>query len=295
MDTDFEQYANHPFFRYLDNINEFAITAAVPPVGAPLWNDPKFISVVTEKAYDYLREVIKGSDFYYESELSLYRDASGFGVRYADDEYGFRVLFREGQILIRRAGSNFRTFHDWFTRFMSAGQGIVTKATGILSESCERRIDVLQASFDFEFIVYDITPEGSNASVRNPEIMKTLIKTWPGTTGVVSDDLDVLNTVARADFAVHRWADVRDMKCLERYSISAPANNRWNSLWFEFQLRGESYTDPENGKRTAFNPTAFLNAYDDAYITFLRGKAILGFMNSLLAGHRFKSTPSSLP
>ncbi|TMC09512.1 MAG: hypothetical protein E6J41_10555 [Chloroflexi bacterium] len=285
-----------PFLRQVKHINDFAIIATIPPIPAGVFGDEELTASLSQKLYDYIRQIVRDAGFHYETELQPFREPAGFGVKYDDDEFQFRAWFADNRVGISRPGSSFEDFHSWYTRFMPVGQSLATTMCQLLGETLHRSLDILSASFRFDFILHDFLMEGARAAVRNPEIMKTIIRVWPGEAGRTTDDAAVLASVARADFAVQRWSTspISGQRRLERYSVEAPSNQLWSSLWFNFEYRATSYTDPESGIRETVDPVLLLNDYRSAYVDFLRDKALSGFMASLLEGYRFSTTAGTL-
>jgi hypothetical protein len=289
----FAEYANSPMFSQLADIRNFRLIADIPPIGA--WADDTFTSRLGYRIYEHLREVIKAARFFYVDELKPIKGVDQVIVQYLDDRYDFNVVCSEGNISIQRRGSRLSNFHTWYMSLMPSANGILSHISSALSDMLNRNIDFMRASFRFSFLIYDITSFSTNRPVKNSEIMRKLLSGYPDEGGVITESADVLPRMGRVDVAMTRWIGVEDRRRLLRFSVEAPANMGWSSLWFTFEYRGESYTSPDNNTRETFDPNVFLAEYDRAYINFLRDAAINGFMQWLMRGYSFRSTAGELP
>ena len=292
-DMTFATYSSSPIFSKLIDIREFTLVANVPPLFT--WSDDKLSRKVADRIFEQLREVVRAARFYFDHELKASVDADGVAVTYADDRYDFRVACSGSNIAIVRRGSSLSNFHAWYTALMPSAQGIVTNVANILSQESGRKLDVIRASYRFRFLVYDIQAENGDRKVRNSEIMRKLLNGFPDEKGKMTTDPAVLQTVSRADVSVGRWIGPEHRRRLVRFSVEAPANMEWSSLWFEFTYGSESYTSPDTGVRMEIGAEDVLAEYESAYIDFLRESAINGFLQSLMTGYRFRTTSSEIP
>lgn len=290
---DFNKLANSHVFSQLADIREFALIAETPPIA--MWGDDLFARIVLNRIYENLRDVIQAAGFFFEDELKASRALDRISVSYDDDRFGFQVICTEKSIVIQRSGSRFSSFHDWYRAFMPSAQGVLTKVSTILTEEMHRKIDILRASYQFDFIIHEIHLETTDHKVRNSEIMRKLLKGFPDEQGAITDSADIIDSLGRVDVNLNRWIGLEGNRRRLNYAVQAPGNLNYSSLWFTFAYMGESYTDPESNMREAFNSNAFLSEYDAAYTSFLRDSAINGFMEWLMRGYRFKSTAGSLP
>lgn len=289
----FNQYSSSRIFTLLADIRDFQLFAEVPPIGR--WSDDAFARGVVDKLYDKLRDIVGAAGFFYEDLLKSTREVEGVQVDYPDDRFEFGVVCTEKAVIIKRSGSRLSNFHDWYTAFMPSAQDVLTKATTILSEESGREIKILRTSFRFSFLIHDIEAETTHKGVRNSEIMSKLLKGFPDDQGTITESPHVLASLGRVDVNMTRWIGEEGNRRRLRFSVEAPGNLAYSTLWFTFEYMGETYAAPEGGRREAFNPNEFLTEYEQAYVTFLRDNAINGFMEWLLRGYYFKSTAGSLP
>lgn len=289
----FAQYASSQIFSKLVDIREFALVAEVPPLFT--WSDAKLARKVADRIFEQLRDVVRAARFYFDTELKASIDEDGVAITYADDRYDFRVVCQGSSIAIHRRGSSLSNFHGWYTALMPSAQGIVTNVANILSQESGRKLDIIRAQYHFKFLIYDIQPDNQTKTVRNSEIMRKLLNGFPDDSGRMTTVQDTLQTVSRADVSVGRWIGADQRRRLVRYSVEAPANMEWSSLWFHFTYGSESYTSPDTGVRMEVSAEGVLAEYEAAYIEFLRGCAINGFLESLMTGYRFRTTASDIP
>lgn len=294
---DFNRYkGTRPIFSQLSDIQEFSLVVEIPPINE--WTDEKFSSNVQHKLYENLLEVVRAAKFYYEDELSISREITGIEVSYKDDRYYFSVECNVKYVIIKRNGSSFTNFHDWYRSFMPSAQGVITNAVTILSDLAGRKIYPLRASHRFKFLIYDIRSSNTLEPVRNSEIVQKLLKAFPDDSGRLAEpekSPEVLRSLGRLDINLTKWIKPENDWRRLTYSVEAPGNLNYSTLWFTFEYIGESYTSPETSEREAFNSDVFLTEHSQAYISFLRDNAIQGFMTGLLSGYQFKSSSNSLP
>lgn len=288
---EFNEYVNSQMLSQLSQITEFSFVVDVPPIGA--WSENKFVVSVADQLYDKLQEIVKEAGFFYEDELEIVTSPEELAVQYRDDRYDFVITLRKGSINIQRRGSSFENFHRWYCSLMPFAHQIVTSALAIFHKQLpfERYMNALRASYAFQFILYDIVPNGKATPVKNAVIMQQLVKGSIGDDGTLTELEEALEATSRTDVNMSRWSGEEGNRRLLRYSVEAPANMEWKSLWVRFSYSGQAYTSP-TGEREAFDPTV-LNEWSEAYLGFLRDFALNGFLASLMHGYHFKTATSS--
>jgi hypothetical protein len=292
----FEKYCDTQIFTQLAHIRNFSLIADIPYAGS--FSNEEFTQRVAISIYENLRDVLGAAKFFYEDELKVSRGGGEVEVEFEDDRYGFRVICREGNVIIQRFGSALSNFHEWYMGLMPSAPGILGNVRSILETELKRSMAFTKASYKFNFLIYDIIPETttdiSSNSVQNWQIMQRLLNGVPGDDGAPTDAPETLRWIGRADYSVNRWTGESGRRRLLQFRVEAPANMEWQTLWFDFSYRGESYTSPETKRRESFNPDLFLTEYNQAYSGFLCECAINGFLRWLMSGYQFKSTPSGL-
>jgi hypothetical protein len=127
--------------------------------------------------------------------------------------------------------------------------------------------------------------------------MRRIVKRMPNAQGVIVDADDIPDAIStgRIDIDMSRWIQGEDSDWRnEWFSVQAPGNLEWSTVWFTFELRSESYTSPITGERERFDPSAFLGEHEEAYLSFFRDRAVCSFLSSLMKGYEFRSS-SSVP
>ena len=289
---DYQSFSTGPMFAKLNDISRFVVVANIPKIS---WSDDKVAGKVIDRLYDHLREVVSAAGFYYDDELRPFRRGNAIGIEYDDDVYAFNIRCDDTEIVIERRGSRLSKFHDWYSALMPSSHGLITTLATIIAEEQQRRIDVLRGLYKFEFILSDLASENTGKPVKNAEIMRKLLKGYPDDNGLLTDHPALLATIGRTDFLATRWIGAEGQRRLMRFSVEAPANSTWSTLWCSFGFAGESYTSPDGASREAFVPDAFLSEYERAYTQFFRDCAVNGFMNWLLGGFHFKTTLGRVP
>jgi hypothetical protein len=288
------EYANAPIFTWLTNINSFSVSADIPPVFEI--NDRAFLARLGADVYQHMQDLVEAAKFFEPDQIHVREASNQLFIVYEDDRFDFALEILEDRIRIRRSGSSFDDFHQWFSAFNRGLPDFINKILETLKNLTSRKYTVQRASFSFGFILHSVKTIGSNPQlVRNTEIMKRLVRGLPDDDGTLSDSEDTLATAGRIDCNFSRWRRVRDQWRLERYNVEGPANKEGKSVWTTFQYGGETYADPRTQQRVAFQPTGFFSEGDVAYAEFLRERAIRTFLTSLLAGHSFESTAGVLP
>jgi len=288
----FGQYANSQIFTLLADIAEFSVVAETPPL---YWGDSSSSRRVVDKLYENLRDVVQAAGFYYEDELKALVEAGGVGIEYRDDKFAFGLACTSDKIIIKRPGSRFSNFHDWYVSFMPSAQSVLAKTITILSEETGRKIDILRSMYRFNFLIYDLESENTRKRVLNSEIMRRLVRGYPDERGMITDSPAILGNLGRVDVNLTRWIGEEGNRRRLVFAAEAPGNLQYSTLWLRFEYIGETYTSPDDGHREPFSPNEFLTEYTQAYVSFLRDIAINGFMDWLLRGYYFKSTAGPLP
>ncbi len=289
----FEKYSDSRIFSLLADIAEFNLVADIPPI--PIWSDDIFSTQVTARLYETLRDVVQAAGFYNENILESARGIKGVEVSYPDDRYNFSLSCEGNQISIRRRGSRLSNFHNWYTSFMPSSQGVLTKTLSVLSEETGRKLDILRAGYFFKFLIYDIEAEATHKRVRNSEIMQKILKGFPDDQGMITDSPNVLGSLGRIDVDLSKYVGEEGRRRRLQFSVQAPGNLQYSTLWFTFAYIGETFNSPEDDHREPFNSGEFMTEFTSAYTTFLRDNAVNGFMEWLLRGYYFKSSSGILP
>jgi hypothetical protein len=290
---DFDKFGNSRIFSLLGDIRHFRLHAEIPPIGR--WTDDSFAREVVEKLYEYLRGVVQAAGFFHEDFLTSVRRVDGVAVEYRDDRFNFAVECNTDAIVIRRSGSRFSNFHEWYRAFMPSSQGVIENTATLLSEITGRSIDVLTGLYRFGFLLHDLEAETKKEQVRNSEIMQKLLVGFPTEAGQVDETSNELSSLGRIDVSLSRWIGEVGSRRRLVYAVEAPGNLDYSTLWFTFDYIGETYTSPETGQREPFVANEFLTEYVKTYLPFLRDSAINGFMNWLMRGYYFKSSTGNLP
>jgi len=290
------EYRKPGIFTNLSNINGFAILIELPK--AARWVATPSAQRVAAKVYDEVRGVLEAAEFYEIQHLDLVVSDEKIGVRYRDDEYAFSVLFdSDGDLAIRREGSSFERFHEWYVRFMPSLRGLVDRLLQAVSEEVYaevgRELKQIRAQYTFEIIAYDLKKPAVDGIERNTSVLKKLLNSMPDQDGHIREDLES-DELGRVDVSVNRWDTTGQSPVREIYRVEAPANRRYTSLWFSFVYVGETWASRDN-VRGPFDPTTFLSEYEPPYVNFLRGKALLNFVAELTDGYEFQTTAGRLP
>jgi hypothetical protein len=283
------------FLRSLKDITAFTLTLTIPPV--PLPGDGVALESLGNALYQELHNVVNEAGFYHEDALRVAQSSRGLAIEYLDDEFHFEVRIDSGRITLIREGSRLETFLGWYQALMPSIEGIVSTAEAILEREAGVPLPIIRGSYAFQFLVHDLKKGAS--SIRNAEVMQNLVRQYPAEDGRIAPydpgqspeaHDEALRNVGRVDFKFSQLTGDEDRRRFLWYTVEAPGNKRYSSLWFQFEYQGTSFTDPD-GNRFRFAPEGFLAESDDA-LELLRERGIKGFMCSLLDECTFETTPA---
>lgn len=287
MDTNYQSrfVGEDPMLLQIDAIQGFQLSAEIPRIGA--WSDDSLKSKLRDRIYDKLRGVVKEAKFFHEYELAPGSSRDAVNVIFQDDIFDFSVECEDSRLVIKRRGSGMEAFYRWYSALMPSAGSIMNDTLSAITELTNRKLAFVRTSFRFNFIVFDLSPKHEDRLVKNVEVMQKLLRGFPDGRGSISSDPKNLHDVSRADFAVTRWIGKETARRQARYSVEAPANRVWSSLWFDFSYGTEAYTDPGSGERFDLEAEALFSEWEPALMSFLRDYALKEFMGSLLADYKF--------
>lgn len=276
-----------PIFEMITGLVQFELVATTSSFAGS--SDEPFQTEIGAAAYDHIIDVLRETGFFYEWELKVVRQADSVVVRYDDDRFDFQVAVGEQQIVIRKDRCALEDFHRWYGLFMPSAQGIIQAIQDSLSKASGRKVQILRVGFHFR-VTLDQLKDQDGREVKNSDVMRRLLRRTPDLGGriVEAETIEDPITLGRQDVTISRWVGPEPLRN-EWFTIEAPGNREWSTLWFRFELRAEPYTRPD-GVRTSFDPGRFLGEYLTAYQEFFRDKALVGFLGSVLDGYSFRST-----
>jgi hypothetical protein len=283
-------------FADLTEIKEFIFFIDIPPVD--FLGNAEVRGDVVREMYSQMRAVVKGAQLYYEEQIKVETTEEEIRVTYGDDKNDFTIRAGKGLIAIRRSGSSFADFHEWYSAVMSYSPVVVQAVRSVIGEKTKQVVDPLRATFSYRFLLHDFTrlDRGAAATrpkVKNVEVLKGLLGRLPNEQGVLADATGQERNLLRVDVNLSTMTTVRQKKRNLWFRVEAPSNKGWKSLYLDFAYTAGSATLPD-GRREAFDETA-CEEWDIAYTEFLRDIAIRGFLTSLLEGYTFRSSASVLP
>lgn len=314
-DLAYEDYlagAEDPSFlrNIVTNMGDFSYTAQTNFVGGWTWPDDKErrVTLILQRA---LQDALEASGFHNLALLETRRLRDGVEFHYLDPDYQFTYsVDGRGRLKLTRLRSSAHFFHEWYRRFMPSFTHVLYKTvetideelTGLTREENDRQfskvtprepiIQVERASY-----VFNIAVSVSNGGEGLPEtqlpniqlLNRTLLNRVPSENGTLREPDGMRpDEFGRIDYNVARWNHQR--KASEHYNVSAPSNNRWQLLVFQFGYVGETYV-PSVGEREKFNQDSFLTGEttSEAYLDFLRQRCLCGFVRDVLFGGRGRS------
>ncbi|MGY1502924.1 hypothetical protein ACW4TU_41220 [Streptomyces sp. QTS52] len=312
-----EDFRSPPIFENLENVNAFDLTVELPKVLRMASRDQLFI--VTDLIYAEVFKILKEAHFHARDRLTLVNSESQVGCSYDDDEFGFEVFIdSDGDLRITRQGSSFSRFHQWYVGLMPSVETLVSRIVDQLgqlaaskytstvlqaalqedqSEGEEGLLKPLRVQFTYRFIAYDFMIAPAKTALPNYAVMKKLLGVLPrpdGSLRETKDDQESPEQFGRLDYRASRWTkDSGEAWGRQAYSIEAPGNRRFSTVWASFSYVGETKVD--GASRSEFDATNFLKRYQVPYVEFLRERALDNFLGNLTAGMTFQTATGRLP
>lgn len=290
--------ANSPVLGSLKDINYFHFRTELPM--AVVWANDEVRIRVAQLAFDEVMEILRVSGLFKYDQLTVLAGDEQIVVQYNDDRYQFEVNLQGEGLTITRRGSSMDRFHRWYVEVAPHFGGLVEKICAAIEEairsvtSLQRRMVVQSASYNFRFILYDVK-DASGRVLLNSEVLEELVPRCPGPDGSPAGTEHETRSIARLDVSFQKWQQREGRTWIEIYSLEAPSNRDWSSIWATFVMVGRSFEDPASGVRSEFESSAFISDYVTPYIEFLRDRGLNGFLYGLAAGRNFSTAAGSLP
>ena len=295
------------FLKTMTHVGSFTYLAQTNFLGG--WDDKKERRVIF-LLQRTLQEALVTSRFHELDQLETRSFEGGIEFRYGDPDYGFRYIINgRGQLMLTRERSSARSFHEWYRRFMPSFVTIIQQTVRIIDgeltgfardeadwdQNQEKRrpqvIEVESASYNFSVAVElpdtrpDTEPLGSDLTFPNIQILsESLLRQVPSESGSLTVPSGVTpDEFGKIEYHVNRWQ--QPSRALEVYRVSAPSNEKWRLLVFNFSYSGVTYV-PTVGEREPFDQKKFVtNARSsEAYLDFFRQRCLCGFVKDVLSG-----------
>ena len=231
-----------------------------------VWANDEVCHRVAQLVFDEVLEVLRVSGLYRYDQLSVLASDEQIMVQYSDDRFGFEVNLQNESLKISRRGSSMDRFHRWYVEVAPHFGGLVEKVCDI-----------------------------DGHTLLNSEVLEELVPRCPGEAGSLASTETETKSIARLDATFQKWQQRNGRTWIEIYSVEAPSNRDWSSIWTTFSMVGRSFEGPSGGVRTEFEAAAFISDYVTPYIEFLRDRGLQGFLSGLTAGRTFSTTAGSLP
>jgi len=318
---DYEDYldgaTNPEFAQMVTHVGEFTFLAQTNFLGG--WSEDKERRVVF-LLQRTLQEAIDTAGFHNQAMLETRKFENGLEFNYGDSDYSFSyAIDGRGRIQLSRRTSSAKNFHEWYRRFMPSLPAIVLatvemiddELTGFEPEEPEREynkykrrprvIQVERAQYKFSVAIElseqaKVKAKTNESSLPNIRILnESLLHRVPSRVGSLTDPLTLRpEEFSRIDYQVNRWDEPNQN--LEVFKVSAPSNNMWRLLIFDFIYGGDTYI-PANGERARFNQNEFLSVIrtESAYLEFFRQRCVCGFLMDVLNRGDTTSTGSRRP
>lgn len=304
----FEVFSAAAIFRNLPNINYFRVAIEIPKVYQ--WFKSTFSPRLAGRMYDEVMRVLEAAEFYSYERLKIRQEQDSIGVMYDDDQFQFGVFLEsDGDLTIRRSGSSFVRFHEWYVRLMPSLESMVNRIIQAMVEEVtedrmfrggdtfSRKLDIqaVRVQYQFRFIAYDLHRPPSETSERNLAVMTKLVDALPQESGHLAPvTRDAFAQYGRMDVTLSRWSRHPMGWAREVYTVEAPSNRNYSALWFDFSYIGETRDEGE-GTRTPFEASSFLKFIEAPYVYFLKERVIEAFLSDLTESFVFQTTAGSLP
>ncbi|WP_249644563.1 hypothetical protein [Nocardia sputi] len=299
--VDWDQYSQAPIFKHLTAINFFRLTINFPRFKS--WDDSSKMGMLADCVYEEAYELLARSGLYSFDQLNRTSADDSVGVHYKDADADFRLqLTTSNELSLTRPGSSMKRFYEWYRLIMPEVHRLYEKVREFMELSSEpkngTRRDIIpaRAGFSFKYILHDFHTEGRfNQDVKNSALIGSSMSKVPGPDGkLIELDENQLGSLGRIDLAVSRWIKAPGGTIREIYSVEAPGNLDYGTIWADFHYLAETRDDKE-GRRVEPDFSAFLRRFDHPVTDFLRDRALKGYLSDLTDGVEFKTTPGLLP
>lgn len=282
-------------FQHLTDIHDFQLVLQISVI--PELADDRISAEIARALYHLTSDLLAAAELYFDNELGIRSRSGQCGVIYDDDRFQFEVLLETERLAIRRTGSSLAWFHRWYATVMYHVPTLVEQILNALETKLGRKVKIVNGGFEWRFVLYDLK---MNGPVQNWKIMKKLLPAFPGDAGMLDQNEQVYRTTARADYNVARWIQVavpndEPVRRILRYTVQAPANKSWSTLWFRLSYAAENYTDPASEEREAVDGLEFLKEFESCYESYLYPVMLKGFLKSVIGDYTFKSSAGVLP
>jgi hypothetical protein len=287
----------HKIIAKLLDINRFQFSAEVPMT--IVWANDEVRLRVAQLVYDEVLEILRVAGLYRYDQVNVIAGEEEIQVSYSDDKYGFEISLRGERLTIVRQGSSFERFHKWYVEVAPHFGGLTEKVCAAIESSIrsvtslERKMDVQDASYSFRFVLYDVVDV--DRKLLNSEVVQGLLPQSPGPVGSLDSTSSVTESIARLDASFQKWQERDGRPWIEVYSVEAPSNRDWSSVWVTFAMVGRSFERPSDGVRVDFEAAAFIGDYVTPYVVFLRERGLLGFLAGVMRERDFSTTAGLLP
>ena len=298
------------FVDSVTQVGQFSYSAQTNFLGG--WSDEKERRVIF-RLQRTLQEALRLSGFHNQAQLETRRFRDGIEFHYGDPDYTFTyAIDGRGRIALTRPASSASSFHEWYIRLMPSLTTIILRTIEMIDEELtgfdreevdfdhnpdkkrDRVIQVETASYNFSVAV-ELSNIGSDSEATFPNIQilnQSLLRQVPSETGSLTQPSEAMpEEFGKIEYQVNRWQ--QPSRILEVYRVSAPSNNTWRLLVFEFSYAGTTYV-PTVGERQPFSQGDFVtNARTaEAYLEFFRQRCLCGFMKDVLIGKGSGQEPS---
>jgi hypothetical protein len=290
----------------VQNIENFEFMAYIPPVFMGWPSAP--IAEVGRTTYVKMLDVLDAAKFHYEEELSMRVTDRGFEIRYGDPDAAFEFGLVDNRLILRRSGSSMQRFEWWYRAFMPSLGSLVDSVLRRIEELAHwEGMSVLRSHCGFRIIAYDFRRAGEDttnsqddpslASLKNTQVISRLISSVPGENGNLVGPENVMSALGRVDYGASRWVEVPNGGWVrEIYSVEAPGNRNYSSVWLTLGVNGETFSGTGDQERYQFDFNRFmsqngLDFYDDFFIKRFIGS----FFGDLFEGLEFETTTDVIP
>jgi hypothetical protein len=308
--TDF--VGKHLTLKMVNNLNAFEYAAQTSLAGSWGMINPDRVAIRIQAS---ILEALRLAGFHNPTFLNITLESRGIRFEYLDTEYGFDwIIEADGRIRLTRTGSSMRRFHLWYQQFMPSASAILRETVAALDDEVRlttnraNNLTIQRLNYSFRIIAYDFitaNKEGGpttsikdgDGGVKNFILMRRLMSHLPGREGhIQAASATLTDQLRRLDYQVSMAKQMGSTPVSEVYKVEAPGNSDWTTLWFTFSFDGGAATSAD-GRRIPFKPEEFVSPSTnvEAYLGFLRQRAMQGFLADLTKGYTFRTTPSGLP
>lgn len=278
-------------------IREFSMTISFQKL-MQNWDEPMRRALVLA-LYSATAKAMETAKFLNFTAIEVRDSASDVTLSHSDDQNHFRIEISTDRMRVTRRGSSLAQFHEWYSAFVPTMSTIWTSVKHVLDSRLGIDLPPLAIDYNFKLLLENLRDSDTTSTpTRNTAVVAKVLPHFPNYAGPHYDDPNsiqartvALDTAAeelgRMDIKFSRRVLIgpSDQERVWWYTIEAPANQQWSTLWFDF-----SYVARNESSNNANRVDLAFEEWAQAYEVFFIDSCLRGLVRRLLEGLEFDTT-----